>query len=84
MDEQIDTMIDEMIEKLMGDLEGEFSFASELPSFTAEANGTVSQIQFVIMTEAIPEHEEEPVQEEPAQEEEAGFWERFKDLFTGD
>lgn len=83
IDTQMDDLIDEMIDKIMEDMEGDMSYETELPSFTSSENGNVSQLQFVIMTEAIPAYEE-PVQEIPAEVENENFWTRFLDLFRRD
>jgi len=80
IDAQIEKMTAEMAAKVRQDMEEKMQYETELPSFAAAKNGNVSQIQFVLMTAAIPEKAaSEPA--EPEKPAAGSVWSRFLDLF---
>lgn len=72
MDENIIESINEMLDDYQ-QLDG------PKESFASEKNGDVDHVQFVIMTEGVPEPEKAQAEEEAS--EKKNFWDRFLDLF---
>lgn len=72
----MDTKIQELINEFLADYKGP---TDPLPSFASAKNTDVSQVQFVIMTEEIPQ-KTVPAPDTP-EAAEPGFWERLLNLF---
>jgi len=72
--------IDEQLKEKIDELMGQYQFDNQQTvSFASERNQNVDQVQFVMMTEAIPEKEspKAPIQEP----EKTNLWDRFVNLF---
>lgn len=72
--------IDEQLKEKIDELMGQYQFDDkQTVSFASERNQHVDQVQFVIMTEAIPE--KEAMKTPTQQPENTNVWDRFVDLF---